>query len=83
MLPKAKQKLPQPSQTTKAPLSACGPEKLWATVISSRLHIRDLEDCLEKLQGEIQKDGIGISEKALRKTFYQLWEDKVSKRPPT
>ena len=46
----------------KAPLSACGPEKLWATVISSRLHIKELEEHLQKLEGEMQKDRIGISE---------------------
>ena len=33
----------------KASLAACGPEKLWATVVSSRLQIKDLEECLHQL----------------------------------
>ena len=59
---KSKTKASSAPAKPKAPLSACGPEKLRATVISSRLHIKDLEERLEKLQGEIKKDGIGISE---------------------
>ena len=35
----------------KAPLSACGPEKLRATVVSSRLQVKDLEDRLPLKNG--------------------------------
>ena len=59
---KSKTKASLAPAKTKAPLSACGPEKLRATVISSRLHIEDLEEHLQKFLGDIQKDGIGISE---------------------
>ncbi|CAB4044150.1 Transposable element P transposase, partial [Paramuricea clavata] len=43
----------------KAPLSACGPEKLRATVKATRLQNKQLEDRLEILQAKIEKDGIG------------------------
>jgi hypothetical protein len=46
----------------RASLAACGPEKLRATVISSRLQIKDLEERLHQLQRRIEQDGIGISE---------------------
>ena len=45
----------------KAPLSACGPEKLRATVQATRLQNKQLEERLEILQAKIEKDGIGIS----------------------
>ena len=45
----------------KASLSACGQEKLRATVISTRLQVKDLEDRLQELQLKIEKQGIGIS----------------------
>ncbi len=40
----------------------CGPEKLRATVKSTRLQVKDLEDRLIELQSKIQQQGIGISE---------------------
>ena len=46
----------------KASLSACGQEKFRATVISTRLQVKDLEDRLQELQLKIEKQGIGISE---------------------
>ena len=55
---KSKTKASSAPAKPKAPLSACGPEELWAIVISSRLHVKDLKERLQKLQGEIQKDGI-------------------------
>ncbi|CAB4003669.1 Hypothetical predicted protein [Paramuricea clavata] len=45
----------------KAPLSACGHEKLCATVKATRLQNKQLEDRLEILQAKIEKDGIGVS----------------------
>ena len=46
----------------KASLAMCGPEKLRATVKSTRLQVKDLEDRLIELQSKIQQQGIGISE---------------------
>ena len=46
----------------KASLAMCGPEKLQATVKSTRLQVKDLEDRLIELQSIIQQQGIGISE---------------------
>ena len=46
----------------KASLTACGPEKLRATVKSTRLQVKDLEDRLQELQCKIEEQGIGISE---------------------
>ena len=54
-----------------APLSACGPEKLRATVVSSRLQVKDLEDCLQELQRKIEQHGIGVSE-ALEKDILTI-----------
>ena len=45
----------------KAPLSACGPQKLRATVKATQLQNKHLEDRLEILQAKIEKDGIGVS----------------------
>lgn len=45
----------------KAPLSACGPKKLQATVQSTRLQCKQLEDRLQHLQAKIEQDGIGVS----------------------
>ncbi len=46
----------------KASLTACGPEKLRATVISTRLQVKDLEGRLLELQQKIEQHGIGVSE---------------------
>ena len=46
----------------KAPLSACGPEKLRATVKSTRLQKKQLEGRIEQLQKKLEKDAIGVSE---------------------
>ena len=46
----------------KAPLSACGSEKLIATVKASRLACKQLEDRLEQLEAHIKKHGVGVSD---------------------
>ena len=46
----------------KAPLAACGPEKLRATVQATRLENKELKDRLKNLQTKIEKDGIHVSE---------------------
>ena len=43
---------------TKAPLVACDPEKLQATVRSTRLQCKQLEDQLHQLQAKIKEDGV-------------------------
>ena len=45
----------------KAPLAACGPEKLRATLKATRLECRELEGRLQNLERKIEKDGLGIS----------------------
>ena len=47
---------------SKASLSACGPEKLRATVIETRLKNKELEAKLELLQSKIDKEGVDVSE---------------------
>ena len=46
----------------KAPLAACGADKLRATVKAQRLECKQLEARLDQLQTEIKKDGVGVSE---------------------
>ena len=46
---------------SKASLSACGTEKLRATVQATRLECKELQDRLKHLQTKIEKDGIDIS----------------------
>ena len=46
----------------KASLTACGPEKLQATVKSTRLQVKDPEDRLQELQCKVKEQGMGISE---------------------
>ena len=68
---KAKSKSSAAPAKPKAPLSACGPEKLKATVVSSRLQVKDLVDRLQQLQKKIQQHGIGVSE-ALEKDILTI-----------
>ena len=46
----------------KAPLAACGAEKLRATVIAQRLHCKDLEAKVKVLQSQIEKHSVNVSE---------------------
>ena len=55
----------------KAPLSACGSEKLIATVKASRLACKQLEDRVEQLEAHIKKDGVGVSD-ALEKDILKI-----------
>ncbi len=45
----------------KAPLAACGPEKLCATVQATRLENKELKDRLKNLQTKIEKDDVHVS----------------------
>ncbi len=47
---------------SKASLSACGPEKLRATVIEARLKCKTLQAKLELLQSKINEEGVDVSE---------------------
>ena len=63
----------------KAPLAACGADKLRATVKAQRLECKQLEARLDQLQTEIKKDGVGVSE-GLEKdilTIMHAWEVKT------
>ena len=45
---------------SKAPLSACGPEKLRATVVATRLQNKMLEERLEEMQQKIIDHGLSV-----------------------
>ncbi len=45
---------------SKAPLSACGPEKLRATVVATRLQNKMLEERLEEMQQKIVDHGVSV-----------------------
>ena len=45
----------------KAPLAACGPEKLWATVQTTRLECKMLKEQLQEMQDRIQEQGVCIN----------------------
>jgi hypothetical protein len=65
MLERAERKKSRASSTparSKASLSACGPEKLRATVIETRLKCKTLEDQLEKLERKINDEGVSVSD---------------------
>ena len=68
---KSKSKSSAAPAIPKAPLSACGPEKLKAAVVSSRLQVKGLEDRLQQPQKKIQHHGIGVSE-ALEKDILTI-----------
>ena len=53
----------------KASLTACGPEKLLATVKSTRLQVKDLEDRLQELQCKVKEQYIGISKSPEKDIF--------------
>ena len=59
---KEEQSLCNPRAKPKASLASCGPDKLRATVKSTLLQVKDLEDRLQQLQLKIEQQGIGISE---------------------
>ena len=57
-----KQRQDQAPAKDKAPLAACGAEKLRATVRAQRLHCKDLEAKVKDLQVQIEKHGVSVSE---------------------
>jgi hypothetical protein len=46
----------------KAPLAACGAEKLRATVVADRLELADLKQRIKNLESKIVKHGVSVSE---------------------
>ena len=62
---RAERKKPRASSSPakpKASLAACGPAKLRATVMATRLQCKQLEARLEHLQESVRKNGIGVSD---------------------
>lgn len=57
-----KKKVSSAPAKSKASLSACGPEKLRATVKASRLECKQLEERLKQLEARINEDGVAISQ---------------------
>ena len=47
---------------SKAPLAACGAEKLRATVAADRLELKDLKQKIKNLESRIEKYGVTVSE---------------------
>ena len=47
---------------SKAPLAACGAEKLRATVAADRLELKDLKQRIKSLESRVQKHGVTVSE---------------------
>ena len=64
----------------KASLASCGAEKLRATVKTTRLQVKDLEDRLQQLQQNIEHHGIGISE-GLEKDILKIMGGQTSLHP--
>jgi hypothetical protein len=56
---------------SKALLSACGPEKLRATVVATRLQCKMLEEQLEELQQKIVDQGVSV-DKSLEEDILQI-----------
>ena len=65
----------------KASLTACEPEKLRATVKSTRLQVKDLEDRLQEFQCKIKEQGIGISE-SLEKDILKIMGGQTLEATP-
>ena len=63
---------------SKASLSACGPEKLRATVIETRLKSKELKAKLELLQSKIDKEGVDVSE-SLEKVLLKIMGGQIWK----
>ena len=57
----------------KAPLAACGAEKLRATVIADRIRLKDLEARLQNMQRQIEKHGVNVS-KPLEKDLLTIMQ---------
>ncbi len=65
----------------KASLTACGPEKLRATVISTRLQVKDLERRLLELQQKIEQHRIGVSESFEKDILMIMGEQSLEATP--
>ena len=68
---KKKSKAKTSPAKSKAPLSACGPEKLRATVIATRLRNKMLEEQLGELQQKIVDHGVSV-DKSLEEDIVQI-----------
>ena len=59
----------------KAPLAACGPAKLRATVRTERLHSKELEERLQALEKKIKANGVHVDE-AIDKDILQIMSNQ-------
>ena len=67
---------------SKAPLAACGPGKLRATVVATRLKCKQLEARLEELQERITEQGISI-DKSLQDDILKIMDGQNLETTPT
>ena len=61
----------------KAALASCGANKLRATVKSTRLQVKDLEDRLKELQLKIEQQGINTSDGLEKDILNNQWWAKL------
>ena len=66
---------------SKAPLAACGPEKLWATVKATRLECKMLKEQLQEMQERIQEQGICI-DKSLEEDIRKIMDGQNMNATP-
>ena len=66
---------------SKAPLAACGPGKLRATVVATRLKCKQLEARLEELQERITEQGISI-DKSLEDDILKIMDGQNLETTP-
>ena len=76
-----KKKISTAPAKSKAPLSACGSEKLIATVKASRITCKQLEDRVEQLEAQIKKDGVGISDSLEKDILKIMGEQNLEATP--
>ena len=76
-----KKKISTAPAKPKAPLSACGSEKLIATVKASRIACKQLENRVEQLETQIKKEGVGISDSLEKDILKIMGEQNLEATP--
>ena len=76
-----KKKISTAPAKPKAPLSACGSEKLIATVKASRIACKQLENRVEQLEAQIKKEGVGISDSLEKDILKIMGEQNLEATP--
>ena len=77
----AKKRAKASSAKSNAPLAACGPGKLRATVVATRLKCKQLEERLEELQERITEQGISI-DKSLEDDILKIMDGQNLETTP-